>query len=67
MWTVSLSQGPVSSSDITTREKLTRPVVRMYHRHPGNELPEASELGKVWEQIKREFGWMNNHLMLFVK
>ncbi|KAI0234316.1 coiled-coil domain containing 105 [Lamellibrachia satsuma] len=40
------TQGPVSSSDITTREKLTRPVVRMYHRHPGNELPEASELGK---------------------
>jgi len=47
---LSLSQGPVSSSDITTREKLTRPVIRMYHRHPGNELPEASELGKVWEK-----------------
>ena len=44
---ISLSQGPVSSSDITTREKLTRPVIRMYHRHPGNELPEAGDLCKV--------------------
>ena len=44
---ISLSQGPVSSSDVTTREKLTRPVIRMYHRHPGNELPEAGDLGKV--------------------
>lgn len=36
--------GPVSYEDVSTRERLDRPIVRTYQRHPGKELPEAKHL-----------------------
>lgn len=36
--------GPVSSMDLTTRERLDRPTVRSYQRHPGTQLAEAQEI-----------------------
>ncbi|OWF39564.1 coiled-coil domain-containing protein 105-like [Mizuhopecten yessoensis] len=38
--------GPVTSADMTTRERLDRPLVRVFHRHPGTQLPEAQEVIK---------------------
>lgn len=36
--------GPVSYNDLTSRERLDRPLIRIYQRHPGTQLPEAHNL-----------------------
>ena len=41
-------QGPLSSSDLGNRERLDRPVIKMFQRHPGTNLPEAQEIVKVF-------------------
>ena len=40
-------QGPVTSRDLSVQEKLDRPIVKVFQRHPGTNLPEAQEMVKV--------------------
>jgi hypothetical protein len=39
--------GPKSKGSITTREKLDRPMVQIFQRHPGSDLTEAKQLIKA--------------------
>lgn len=48
-----LIKGPLSESHMETREKLNRPLVRVYQRHVGTQLPEASRLAQGTDQLQR--------------
>ena len=37
-------QGPISSKDLSAKERLDRPAVVSFQHHPGTQLPEAQEI-----------------------
>lgn len=51
--TKGMTLGPEASKYLETREKLTRPVVRVYQRHVGTQLPEPAILNQSTAQLER--------------
>ncbi|XP_067388074.1 tektin-like protein 1 [Emydura macquarii macquarii] len=51
--TQGMTMGPESSKYLEAREKLTRPLVRVYQRHVGTQLPEAEILTQGSVQLER--------------
>ena len=43
--------GPLSSSFLKISERLDRPIIRTFQRHPGNQVPEAQNTAKVIQKI----------------
>ncbi|XP_020140068.2 tektin-like protein 1 [Microcebus murinus] len=48
-----LIKGPLSKAHLETREKLDRPMVRVYQRHVGTQLPEATRLAQGTDKLQR--------------
>jgi len=54
--------GPVNYRDVATRERLDRPLVRVYHGHPGKELPEARHLIKATNSLDEAISHAGKHI-----
>ena len=37
----------MSSADLMSHERLDRPIMKVFQRQPGNNMPEAQEIVKV--------------------
>ncbi|XP_062966122.1 tektin-like protein 1 [Cynocephalus volans] len=57
-----LIKGPLSKCHLETREKLDRPLVRMYQRHVGTQLPEATRLAQGSDKLQRHISHMEKKL-----
>ncbi|XP_037674470.1 coiled-coil domain-containing protein 105 [Choloepus didactylus] len=57
-----LIKGPVSKTHLETREKLDRPLVRVYQRHVGTQLPEATRLAQGADKLQRHISRMEKNL-----
>ncbi|CAF0947955.1 unnamed protein product [Adineta steineri] len=45
--------GPINSSDYKIPERLDRPIIRTFQRHPGNQVPEAQITAKTAADLLR--------------
>uniref|UniRef100_G1KKS6 Coiled-coil domain containing 105 n=1 Tax=Anolis carolinensis TaxID=28377 RepID=G1KKS6_ANOCA len=50
---ITRGMGPVSSKYLETREKLTRPMVKVFQRHVGTQLPEAAILNQILQDPRQ--------------
>lgn len=48
-----LQMGPVSSLDLSVRERLDRPLVRILQRHPGTQLPESTLISQATVSLQK--------------
>merc|ERR1712226_1674483 len=56
--------GPVAYSDLQTRERLERPMVKVYQRHPGTNVPDARDLIRANSQLEESLEQTQKNLAL---
>ncbi|CAF3359515.1 unnamed protein product [Rotaria sp. Silwood1] len=54
--------GPLSSSYLKTSERLDRPVIRTFQRHPGNQVPEAQMNSKATRSLQQSADETNKQI-----
>jgi len=47
------SLGPEKSTNLNLYEKLERPIIKTFQKHPGNQVPEAQEIHKVFRKTRK--------------
>ncbi|XP_036137496.1 coiled-coil domain-containing protein 105 [Molossus molossus] len=57
-----LIKGPLSKNHLETREKLDRPLVRVYQRHVGTQLSEAARLAQGTDKLQRHISHVEKNL-----
>ncbi|KAM4888616.1 tektin-like protein 1 [Thomomys bottae] len=57
-----LIKGPLLKTHLEAREKLDRPLVRMYQKHVGTQLPEAMRLAQGTDKLQRHNVLMEKNL-----
>ncbi|XP_045429510.1 coiled-coil domain-containing protein 105 isoform X2 [Pipistrellus kuhlii] len=57
-----LIKGPLSKCHLETREKLDRPLVRVYQRHVGTQLPEPGHLTLGTDKLQRHISNVEKNL-----
>ncbi|XP_066109403.1 tektin-like protein 1 [Saccopteryx bilineata] len=57
-----LIKGPLSKNHLEAREKLDRPMVRVYQRHVGTQLPEAMRLAQGTGKLQRHISHFEKNL-----
>ncbi|XP_051026659.1 coiled-coil domain-containing protein 105 [Acomys russatus] len=57
-----LIKGPLLKRNLEAREKLNRPLVHMYQRHVGTQLPEATRLAQGTDKLTRHNLHMEKNL-----
>ncbi|XP_054434780.1 tektin-like protein 1 [Pteronotus mesoamericanus] len=57
-----LMKGPLSKNHLETREKLDRPLVRVYQRHVGTQLPEARRLAQGTDKLQGHISHVEKNL-----
>ncbi|XP_032121784.1 coiled-coil domain-containing protein 105 [Sapajus apella] len=60
--TCGLIKGPLWKGHVEAGEKLDRPLVRMYQRHVGTQLPEAARLAQGTNKVQRHITHVEKNL-----
>ncbi|XP_048196640.1 coiled-coil domain-containing protein 105-like [Perognathus longimembris pacificus] len=57
-----LIKGPLLKTHLEAKEKLDRPLVRMYQKHVGTQLPEATRLAQGTNRLQQHNTLMEKNL-----
>ncbi|XP_066437439.1 tektin-like protein 1 [Eleutherodactylus coqui] len=61
-----LQLGPMSSLDLSVRERLDRPLIRILQRHPGTQLPDSTLISQGTASLQKSLGKADGRIGLLL-